>query len=88
MFRRLERFASELLVRTPILVGTLFACDGAQKLLVVFGGVPEGSPAAIVWIGGAIELLGGALIAGRSISKAHSDVQSPAFSPVRSSSRR
>jgi len=56
MFRRLERFAPQILGATRILVGTLLVCHGAQKLLGIFGGVPKDAPAAIVWIAGGIEL--------------------------------
>lgn len=63
MFRRLEGLAPEILAGARILVGTVFACNGAQKLLGVFGGTPAGTPAAIVFIAGGIELFGGALMA-------------------------
>jgi putative oxidoreductase len=45
-----------------IVIGLLFACHGAQKLLEVFGGT---TPPALsqMWIGGVIELVGGALVA-------------------------
>ena len=63
MFKRLEKFAPHILGATRILVGTLLVCHGAQKILGAFGGVPAGTPAAILWIAGSIELFGGALMA-------------------------
>jgi putative oxidoreductase len=48
--------------------GLLFACHGAQKLFGAFGGF-GGTPGAkapllgLLWIGGVIELVGGALVA-------------------------
>ena len=45
-----------------IVVGFLFLCHGAQKLFGLFGGVPEGTPAFIVYGAGVIELVGGALV--------------------------
>ena len=38
MSKRLERFAPEILGATRILIGTLLACHGAQKVLGAFGG--------------------------------------------------
>lgn len=63
MFKRIERFAPEILGATRILFGVMLACHGAQKLLGAFGGVPEGTPSFIIWVAGPIELLGGAFIA-------------------------
>ena len=63
MFKRLEKFAPHILGATRILVGMLLVCHGAQKVLGAFGGVPAGTPAAILWIAGSIELFGGALMA-------------------------
>ena len=63
MFKRIERFAPEILGATRILFGVMLASHGAQKLLGAFGGAPEGTPAFIIWVAGSIELLGGALIA-------------------------
>ncbi len=63
MFKRIERFAPEILGATRILFGVMLACHGAQKLLGAFGGAPEGTPSFIIWVAGTIELLGGALIA-------------------------
>jgi putative oxidoreductase len=45
------------------MAGLMFMQHGFQKLLGWFGGVPEGSPAAIVYGSGTIELLGGLLVA-------------------------
>ena len=62
MFKKLESFAPHVLGVTRILFGVMLASHGAQKL-GAFGGVPEGTPAFIVWTAGPIELVGGALIA-------------------------
>jgi putative oxidoreductase len=51
-----------------IVFGFLFACHGAQKIFGAFGGF-GGNPGATVplftllWVGGLIELIGGALVA-------------------------
>jgi hypothetical protein len=66
MLKRLDGFAPEILAGTRILVGTFLAWDGVEKVLWAFGGIPEGGPAAIVGVAGAVELFGGALAAGRS----------------------
>src|SRR5688572_19777902 len=63
MFNRLQTFAPHILGLTRILIGILLVCHGAQKLLGAFGGTPPGAPAAIIWIAGTIELVGGALMA-------------------------
>lgn len=63
MLGKLERFAPQILGATRVLVGTLLACHGAQKVFGTWGGVPAGAPALVVWIAGPIELVGGALIA-------------------------
>ena len=46
---------------TRILVGVLFACHGAQKVLGMFGRV--GPPGGLIWTAGVIELVGGGLVA-------------------------
>jgi putative oxidoreductase len=56
-------WAPKILGAARILTGVLFACHGAQKVLGAFGGTPAGTPAWIIWVGGGIELVGGALIA-------------------------
>ena len=63
MLKKLEKFAPEILGASRILIGTLLACHGAQKVLGAFGGPPAGAPAAILWTAGPIELVGGALMA-------------------------
>ena len=63
MFNRLQTFAPHILGLTRILIGILLVCHGAQKLLGAFGGTPPDAPAAIIWIAGTIELVGGALMA-------------------------
>lgn len=59
----LTRFAPHILGITRILCGVMFALHGAQKTLGMFGGVPPGAPAWIIWGGGSIELIGGILLA-------------------------
>ena len=61
--KNLSAFAPHILGITRFLTGVMFASHGAQKVLGVFGGVPAGTPAFIVWTAGLIELVGGALIA-------------------------
>ncbi|MEX2206913.1 MAG: DoxX family protein [Myxococcota bacterium] len=57
---------SHALVR--IVAGLLFACHGAQKIFGLFGGF-GGTPGAtaplftLLWFGGIVELVGGALVA-------------------------
>ena len=46
---------------TRILVGVLFACHGAQKVLGMFGRV--GPPGGLIWTAGVIELVGAGLVA-------------------------
>jgi putative oxidoreductase len=49
-----------------VIVGFLFACHGAEKILGAFGGMPPtGGKAAFlsfIWVGGILELVGGILI--------------------------
>jgi len=62
MERILGRFAPQCYALMRIVVGLLFACHGAQKLLGVLGGqqVPIASQFGLA---GAIELVGGVMIA-------------------------
>jgi hypothetical protein len=49
-----------------VLVGSSFAVDGALKLAAAAGTASFGAGAAIIAIAGALELVGGALVAARS----------------------
>jgi len=60
---RFHAQAPRILGAMRIIVGVMFACYGAQKVLGAFGGLPPGAPAWIVWTAGPIELIGGTLIA-------------------------
>ena len=76
MFKKLQPLAPQILGTTRVLVGILLACHGAQKLLGLFGGIPAGVPAFIVWIAGPIELFGGALMAAGLFSRGSSFLMS------------
>ena len=55
-------YAEKIYALMRIVVGFLFACHGAQKLLGMFGGMPV-PLSALTAVGGVIELVGGILIA-------------------------
>ena len=60
-----DRFASwspQILGLLRIIAGALFACYGAQKIFDLFGGLPV-PKTPLIWSAGAIELMGGVLIA-------------------------
>jgi len=59
--RFLERYEAPIYAVFRIVLGLLFACHGAQKVLGLFGGQKASMPLMIV--GGWIELLAGLLIA-------------------------
>ncbi len=59
----LKPHADKIYAVLRIFVGLLFMQHGLQKIFGLFGGVPEGTPAFIVYLGGGIELVGGALVA-------------------------
>src|SRR5512145_739321 len=59
----LKPHAEKIYAVTRILTGLMFMAHGLQKIFGMFGGVPEGAPAFIVYGAGAIELVTGALIA-------------------------
>jgi putative oxidoreductase len=63
MFNWLQKHASKILGITRILFGIMMACHGAQKVFLLFGGLPPGVPPFIRWTAGGIEIVGGALIA-------------------------
>ena len=46
-----------------LLAGLLFMEHGLQKVFGLFGGLPEGVPQFVVYLGGGIELVGGMMIA-------------------------
>jgi putative oxidoreductase len=62
MERILGRFSPQFYALMRIVVGLLFACHGAQKLLGVFGG-PQFPIASQFGLAGVIELVGGVMIA-------------------------
>lgn len=59
----LKPHAEKLYAVMRIFVGLMFMAHGLQKIFGLFGGVPEGAPAFIVYGAGGIELVTGALIA-------------------------
>ena len=62
--RRLsKRFDAEIYALTRIIVGFLFLLHGGQKLFGWFGGPSGEMPPPLLYIGGGVELVGGALIA-------------------------
>jgi putative oxidoreductase len=63
MFNRLQKHAAKILGITRILFGIMMALHGAQKVFLLFGGLPPGVPPFIRWGAGLIELVGGTLVA-------------------------
>ncbi len=67
MERYLDKYSDYLYALMRIVVGLLFACNGAQKLFGFFGGMgSSGEPAALFSLMGAagvIEFFGGLLVA-------------------------
>jgi putative oxidoreductase len=59
----LKPHADKIYAAVRILAGLMFMAHGLQKIFGLFGGVPAGAPAFVVWVGGGIELVTGALIA-------------------------
>lgn len=60
-----NRFAQSAYVLLRVVTGLLFCQHGGQKLLGWFGGMPAGVTAPVgsqIWIGGVLELVGGAAI--------------------------
>ncbi len=62
MERILGRFAPQCYALMRVVVGLLFACHGAQKLLGVLGG-EQVAIASLRGLAGVIELVGGVMIA-------------------------
>ena len=66
MDRVLGRYSEYGYALMRIVVGFLFACHGAQKVLGLLGGIDEAggtAPFGLIWVAGAIELVGGLLVA-------------------------
>ncbi len=67
MERYLGRYSSYLYAIMRIVVGLLFACNGARKLFGVFGGMGSAGEAAPlfsqIWFAGFIEFVSGLLVA-------------------------
>ena len=63
MERWLGKYSEVVYAIMRIVVGFLFACHGAQKLLGVFGGLGARPASALIITAGVIELVGGALVA-------------------------
>jgi putative oxidoreductase len=63
MARFMKRFEGPVYAGLRILAGLLFMQHGLQKIFGMFGGAPAQLPEPARWAGGAIELVGGALIA-------------------------
>jgi putative oxidoreductase len=66
MERILGRYSEPAYALMRIVVGFLFACHGAQKVLGWIGGIDMAGGTAnfgLIWVAGAIELVGGVLVA-------------------------
>ena len=63
MERFLAPYKETIYAAFRIVVGLLFACHGGQKLFGMFGGIPAEHLNAITYTAGAIELVGGFMIA-------------------------
>lgn len=59
----MQPFVPQTYAALRIIAGLMFLCHGSQKLLGWPAPAPEGAPAFVIYLGGAIELVGGALIA-------------------------
>jgi putative oxidoreductase len=60
--RFLKPHAERIYALLRIMSGFMFMLHGMQKLFGLFGGVPAGAPAFIVYVAGGIEFVGGVLI--------------------------
>src|SRR5262245_3604875 len=58
----MQSYDSQTYTLLRIIAGFLFLWHGSQKLLGFPGGLPEGVPPFIIYVGGSIELIGGILI--------------------------
>ncbi len=57
----LEKYSGYVYALMRFILGLMFACHGAQKVLGMFGG--KGGAEGLMMVGGVIELVGGLLIA-------------------------
>ena len=62
MKAQLGRHSDTIYALMRIVVGFLFACHGAQKLMMILAGTETPMPAAMLWAAMLIELVGGILI--------------------------
>jgi putative oxidoreductase len=58
----MKPYESQIYALMRIIVGFLFLWHGCQKLFGFPGTLPTGLPAFVIYVGGSIELIGGALI--------------------------
>jgi putative oxidoreductase len=58
----MRSYDSQTYALLRIVAGFLFLWHGSQKLLGFPGGLPEGAPPFVIYVGGSIELIGGILI--------------------------
>ena len=58
----MQPYNSQTYALMRIIVGFLFLWHGCQKLFGFPGTLPTGLPAFVIYVGGSIELIGGALI--------------------------
>jgi putative oxidoreductase len=58
----MKPYESQIYALMRIIVGFLFLWHGCQKLFGFPGTLPAGLPAFVIYVGGSIELIGGALI--------------------------
>jgi putative oxidoreductase len=63
MERFLAPYKETIYAAFRIVIGLLFACHGAQKLFGMFGGIPAEYLNALTYSAGAIELVGGLMVA-------------------------
>jgi putative oxidoreductase len=65
MHRYLRSHIDRIYALTRLVVGALFLCHGAQKLIGIFGGQPGAGPefGSLLWFASSIELVGGGMIA-------------------------
>lgn len=59
----LKPHAEKIYALLRIIVGLMFMAHGLQKIVGLFGGLPEGTPAFVQYGAGGIELVTGALMA-------------------------